>query len=322
MPPKISVLVPVYNAEKYLCQCLDSIYTQTFTDFEIVAINDGSTDTSADILKQYACKDKRLRVILQPNAGIAVTRNRLLQEAHGTYFFFIDSDDWLRAECLQVLYECAEQSGADIVQGWYEEYDENTNRYTPCNNLYHLYNGPKPPTRVQERFKVGRSYLQVWGRLTKTSIVQANQLRFLPNRLAEDSAFSIALCLCANHIEFVERPVMVYRRSNIHSLSHQWRHMHFDILEQWCVLTHWCAQRNFQTKQLYDTLLHLIIKNCMVNNSPWSTIEKQQMQLALKTVKNYARQCSWYRYWRYALFARLAQDSSPKWISRWAWLLR
>lgn len=322
MLPKISVLVPVYNVVKYLPKCLESLKAQTFTDFEIVAIDDGSEDLSLSILQEYAKADKRMRIISQKNEGIASVRNRLLLQAKGEYFIFVDSDDWLTQDCLEILYARAKQTGADVIQAWYEEYDEDTDIYTPCNHLYHLYHGPKPPVRIQERFKAARAYLQVWGRLTRWDLVQKNRLKFLPGKLAEDTAFSIELYLCASHIEFIEKPVLVYRRSNKASLSHQRRRMKFDMLEQWCHLTEWCGRRHFKNSQLYNELLHLMVKGCVDKAVPWSAHEEKQMQLVFLTVSQNASKCSWYRVWRYVLFAGLAHKAPPKWVSRLAWLLR
>ena len=89
MSPKISVLVPVYNAEQYLSNCLNSILQQTFQDFEVVCLNDGSLDKSFGILEEFAQKDKRVRVLSQKNSGVANTRNRLLDEAKAAYIAFV-----------------------------------------------------------------------------------------------------------------------------------------------------------------------------------------------------------------------------------------
>lgn len=93
--PAVSVLIPVYNAEKFLPACLRSLQEQTFTDFEVLCINDGSKDQSQKILEQFAAGNARFRFINQPNAGVGATRNRLLQEAYGEFIAFVDADDWV-----------------------------------------------------------------------------------------------------------------------------------------------------------------------------------------------------------------------------------
>ena len=108
MKVQISVLIPVYNAEIYITRCLKSLSEQTFTDFEIICINDGSKDNSLSILQNYAKQEPRLRVFTQENAGVAATRNRLLETAQGKYIAFVDADDWVEKSYLEKLYQAAE----------------------------------------------------------------------------------------------------------------------------------------------------------------------------------------------------------------------
>ena len=102
--PKISVIVPVYNVEKYLHKCIDSILVQTFTDFELLLIDDGSTDKSGDICDEYAVKDARVRVFHTENRGVSAARNHGLREASGDWICFVDSDDWVENCYLEYLY--------------------------------------------------------------------------------------------------------------------------------------------------------------------------------------------------------------------------
>ena len=113
--PKISIIIPVYNAEQYLEECLLSISQQTFTDFEILAINDGSTDRSLEILKKYQEKEPRLKVFSQVNKGVSAARNLGLDNAKGDYITFVDADDWLHPETIEKYIEIAEKENSDIV---------------------------------------------------------------------------------------------------------------------------------------------------------------------------------------------------------------
>lgn len=115
MKPKISVIIPVYNTGKYLARCLDSVLGQTFTDFEVICINDGSTDNSGEILAQYAKTDKRIKIINQTNSGLSATRNVGIKHASGKYISFIDSDDWIDIEYYEHLVYLIEQNNADIA---------------------------------------------------------------------------------------------------------------------------------------------------------------------------------------------------------------
>ncbi len=112
---KVSITVPVYNVEKYLEKCLDSLIGQTLKDIEIICINDGSTDNSLSILEKYAKKDSRIKIINQENQGIANTRNKSIKLAQGEYIGFVDSDDWLSLDFFEKLYNAALKYEADIA---------------------------------------------------------------------------------------------------------------------------------------------------------------------------------------------------------------
>ena len=115
MKPAISVIVPFYNIEQYVSYCLDSILAQTFRDFELICINDGSKDGTRELLDAYAEKDSRIKVIHQENQGQSVARNNALKRAVGKYIAFIDGDDAVIPEYLEVLYKEAERAKPDLV---------------------------------------------------------------------------------------------------------------------------------------------------------------------------------------------------------------
>ncbi len=113
--PKISVIIPVYNAQKYLHRCLDSVLNQTLTDWEIIAVNDGSPDKSIDILNEYSIRNKKIKIISQKNSGVSIARNNALEKATGDYIFFLDSDDFIHPQTFEILYNFAITNGSDIV---------------------------------------------------------------------------------------------------------------------------------------------------------------------------------------------------------------
>lgn len=115
MNPAISMIVPVYNTELYLHRCIDSILSQTFTDFELLLIDDGSTDRSGEICDEYAGKDKRVRVFHKENGGVSSARNLGLDEARGEWIAFVDSDDWVSTKLLEFLFSEAEKGKHDLV---------------------------------------------------------------------------------------------------------------------------------------------------------------------------------------------------------------
>ena len=116
---KISVITPVYKVEKYLNKCIDSILNQTFTDFELFIVDDGSPDRCGQIADEYAKKDRRVRVIHKNNGGAPSARNAGIVKASGEYLYFPDSDDWLEPNYLEQLYDTAIRTGANLVVSGY-----------------------------------------------------------------------------------------------------------------------------------------------------------------------------------------------------------
>ena len=126
----ISVIVPVYNVEKYLRQCLESIINQTYKNLEIILVDDGSTDNSGNICEEYAPKDNRIKVIHKTNSGLSSARNAGLDICTGEYIGFVDSDDWLEPDMYEILHDKMIEDQADIVNcGFYREYKEHREKF-------------------------------------------------------------------------------------------------------------------------------------------------------------------------------------------------
>ena len=126
---EVSIIVPVYNVEKYLERCLDSLINQTFKDIEIICIDDGSIDNSGKILDEYAAKDSRLKVIHQNNAGQAAARNNGMKIASGRYISFVDSDDWVDKDFIEKLYDAIIRNDADIAAASIIRKRQNSEKY-------------------------------------------------------------------------------------------------------------------------------------------------------------------------------------------------
>ena len=137
--PKLSVIIPVYNVEKYLRECLDSLVCQTLKEFEIICVNDASTDNSLEILERYARNDARFIIISQENQGPGVARNNAIDIAKGEYIVFVDPDDWIETNALEKIYNHFKKTNADVVQFNYKECSKKLelNRKTLIEKLYH-----------------------------------------------------------------------------------------------------------------------------------------------------------------------------------------
>ena len=126
--PKVSVIVPVYNAERYLVECLDSVLGQTLRDIEVICVDDGSTDRSPSVLSDYAARDSRIRLLSTSRAGAGAARNRGLAEARGEYVFFCDADDWIDRDALCSMYSAASSARADVAMTGIRYFDSDTGR--------------------------------------------------------------------------------------------------------------------------------------------------------------------------------------------------
>ena len=208
--PKISVIVPVYNTAQYLPQCLDSIINQTFEDFEIICINDGSTDSSLDILNQYAAKDQRIKIVNQKNMGLSCARNTGLEISQGKYIAFIDSDDFYAKKFLEVLYNNrkTKQGCVDIVGCDFKKIkspkDDIKDYCTPAK----LYKDALKVLLHPKNF----IHFNVWNKLYKREVIAG--YRFVPNMLYEDWVFNCQIFEHANSFVWINSPLYGYRISN------------------------------------------------------------------------------------------------------------
>lgn len=183
MNPEISIIVPVYNVEKYLKRCIDSILNQSFENFELILVDDGSTDNSGKIVDEYEGIDKRIRVIHKENGGQGSARNRGLDIAKGNYIGFVDSDDWIHRDMYKILYENITKYNAEISQ---------INHY-PSNNYmkddYIKEYNVEVVDNVLKEFGNCTSfellpYIFVWNKLYSANIWK--EVRFPENKFAED----------------------------------------------------------------------------------------------------------------------------------------
>ena len=126
--PKVSVIIPIYNSGNYLIECLDSVINQTLSEIEVICIDDGSTDSSFDILKDYANNDSRFKIFHQENLGAGTTRNNAIEKVSGEFIIFLDSDDWIEEDMCEKLYNHAKKLDVDLVVFdaiWHhKDYDE------------------------------------------------------------------------------------------------------------------------------------------------------------------------------------------------------
>ena len=197
---KISVIIPVYNSEKYLEKCLESILSQTLSDFEIILIDDGSNDNSLEIIKKYAANHSNIIYKSKPNEGQAVARNLGIEMATGEFICFIDSDDYIEKDMLEILYENGIKNNSDIIICDYLEDFQNKSIYKK--SLY-----------IDSENLIKSYIVCVAGpcsKIIKTDLIKQNGLKFLENNIYEDLAVIPTLALYTNNISYCKKPFYHY----------------------------------------------------------------------------------------------------------------
>ncbi len=191
---KISVIIPVYNVEKYLSQCLESVIHQTYKNLEIIIVNDGSKDGSIDICNEYIKKDKRIKYVYQKNMGLSAARNTGIKNATGDYIHFIDSDDFIPLNYYEKMVNAIGSTDADIVCGgfYFEKHPSESVRFSNSYIFTNLHD------KIEKTYAF--KYKYVWRYLIKTSFVKKQKLSFMVGYYMEDVMFTIPAFTNANKI--------------------------------------------------------------------------------------------------------------------------
>ena len=218
----VSVIVPVYNVENYLIQCLDSITGQVLKNIEIICVDDSSTDDSKKILEEYAEKDERIKVITQPNRGAGAARNNGLSVAKGKYLSFLDSDDFFEPDMLDLAYNKAEEDKADFVVFKSDQYYTEENRYVEV--PWTLREKEIPPYTPFSHRQMTDNIFKVfvgwaWDKLYNREFVLKNHLLFQEQRTSNDLLFVFSAVALAKRISVVKKVLAHQRRDAKDSLS-------------------------------------------------------------------------------------------------------
>ena len=213
---KVSVIMPVYNADRHLRQCLDSIVCQTLQDIEIICVDDGSTDNSLEILEEYARQDSRVKIICQENSGAAVARNNGLAYAKGEYLSILDCDDFFEPDMLEKSYLRAKETDADIVAFRCDFYDDNTGLYRACR--YSITQELIPEKEVFSALDVAQNVFCLfkgwaWDKLFRRRFVEENGMQFQVQRTTNDLLFVFTGLIRAERIAVMDDVFAHYRQS-------------------------------------------------------------------------------------------------------------
>jgi glycosyltransferase involved in cell wall biosynthesis len=217
--PLVSVVIPVYKVEPYLRQCLDSVVNQSYTNLEIILVDDGSPDTCGEICESYAAQDLRIRVLHQGNQGLSGARNSGMACATGEYLMFVDSDDWIFHGLTEKLVERALATGADLVQCRvnyaYEDGTMEKSRIFGPDEIESVEISDANREEVYYQWVLsGYIWDCAWGRLYLRSRVEALRLRYVDTKLVCNEDFLFTLCLFTKlrRVEIVQEPLYNYRQ--------------------------------------------------------------------------------------------------------------
>lgn len=243
---KVSVIVPIYDVEKYLPKCLDSIVGQTYENLEIICVNDGTPDNSAEIIRSYVEKDKRIKTVNKENGGLSSARNAGIAVATGDYIIFVDADDWIDENTVEAAVNAAETEGFDMVMWGY------TREFKSGAVEKHIFDSDRNFNKDETRFFVHRrmaglldeelaepenadSICTAWGKLYNTKKIKENHLEFVDTKIigTEDVLFNLYYFSFVDSCKFINQPFNHYRKDNETSLTRKNKPR---LFEQWSTL--------------------------------------------------------------------------------------
>lgn len=212
----VSIIVPVYNIQEYLSACIDSIISQTYPDFEVILVDDGSQDNSGQICDEYVARDRRVKVIHKENGGVSSARNTGLVDAVGEWIMYVDGDDWIEPNMLELLVGSAESNNADIVIGDFKMVSDKSAK------VYSSVEWVDDKVLSLNRY-IASVWTTAWGSIIKRSLFEKNNI-LSPSEITfcEDFHLMVRLCFFANKIVHVNIPLYNYRQrgsSVMHNLN-------------------------------------------------------------------------------------------------------
>lgn len=230
--PLISVIIPVYNVEKYLPQCIESVINQTYTNLEIILVNDGSKDNSLNICEQYGENDKRIIILDQTNRGLSDARNSGIDIAKGKYISFLDSDDWLELDTFERAVSVAEDKRLELV--FWQFIKEFNNKSVPYKGVFtqdtyfdgeqlkHLHRRIAGPLGSEMKYpQLIDSFVSAWGKLFLLSKIKDNNLKFIDTKIigSEDIFFSFQYMGKIVNAYYLHEYLIHYRKDNPTSIT-------------------------------------------------------------------------------------------------------
>ncbi len=249
---KVSVIVPVYNVDQYLRECMDSLVHQTLKEIEIICVNDGSTDQSLSILEEYARSDARVKIISKENAGYGHTMNVGIDAASGKYIGIVEPDDYVRRDMYRRLYEVAEKLDLDLVKADFYRF-RGTGNETEA-EYHHLSKDTAYYRKVidpKEHVEIFKFIMNTWTGIYKRAFINEHHIRHneTPGASFQDNGFWFQTFCWAKRVYFLDEPFYMYRRDNPGSSVHD-RGKVYSVCEEYAFIRHFLEQ-NPELKKRY-----------------------------------------------------------------------
>lgn len=227
MNPKVSIVVPIYNVEKYLNRCIESIVNQTYTNLEIILVDDGSPDNCPAMCDEWAQKDERIKVIHKENAGLGMARNTGIDHATGKYIFFLDSDDYVDVTIVQKCVENAEEYNSEVViYGRYDVHEDGTISAQAIRPTQNIFKGQSIQAELlPAMFTYDMGFgISAWGKMYRVDVFLNQNIRFLSEReiISEDAYFALEFFSKISVVTVVDENLYYYYKRNT-SLSRVYR---------------------------------------------------------------------------------------------------
>ena len=233
---KVSILVPIYNVEKYLGQCLTSLVNQTLKDIEIICINDGSTDSSLEILNKFQKKDPRIIIINKKNSGYGASMNMGLNIASGEYIGIVESDDFANSTMFEELYSLAKTNNLDLIKSDFNYYTTSNGQIRKAGLIKGNYT--KNIFNIKDNPVIVKIMPSIWSAIYKKDFLIKNEIKFLetPGASYQDTSFAFKTLVCANRIMFTSKSYLNYRVDNENS-SVKSKEKVYAICQEWDEIT-------------------------------------------------------------------------------------
>lgn len=262
---KLSIIVPVYNVEKYLPKCLESLIKQTLKDIEIICVNDGSMDNSLAILKEFASKDSRIRIIDNQHQGVAKTRNTGIEQSTGEYIGFVDSDDYIDIDFFEKLYNSATKSNSDIAIASILKHK----------NFFNIYNAKytkeETAITIQDKIKLCEDkkhfFFYAWNKIYHSGFIKENNIKFSEGQIYEDVMFAIKALYYSNKIISVYGTKYHYieHENSLTKSKDKTGEKEQDLIKAYSELQEFCNSKNIEiperlnyyTKENFGFILNL-----------------------------------------------------------------